>query len=291
MWKKLEEGQVCVCQKNFAQNLNPQQGAYNQNRMNPVQINIDSEKFNNIKNESKKFANNIFGIFLEILKKPVEAGKRFILSENVIASVALIILQGIFSGLIGIICVGKINNIMQLLAGISNQAGFELVKFSSLRVFIVTLIGSAIISFVIALIIWGIVLLFKGKATFPNMLCTVGVRCVGMMPITLVVALMLFISVKFAIIIFISGALVGIIFMGCALMSGTLVRTNHMPYILFITIILSIVVHSFAVSKLAPMYFSDTIRTAYKQGVDNIKDSLSDYDFDNIVESIMESYY
>ncbi len=180
---------------------------------------------------------------------------------------------------------------MQLLAGISSQAGFELVKFSLLRVFIVTLIGSAIISFALALITWGIVLLFKGRATFPDMLCTIGVRCVGMIPITLAAVLMLFISVKLAIIIFILGALVGIIFMGCALMSRTLAGTNHIPYILFITIILSIVVHSFAVSKLAPMYFSDTIRIAYKRGVENIKDALSDYDFDDIIESIMESYY
>lgn len=64
-----------------------------------------------------------------------------------------------------------------------------------------------------------------------------------MIPITLAAVLMLFISVKLAIIIFILGALVGIIFMGCALMSGTLAGTNHIPYILFITIILSIVVH------------------------------------------------
>lgn len=289
--RELEEGQVCVCQRNFAQDLNTQQGDYNQNRMSPVQINIDSEKFNNIKNESKKFANNIFGIFLGILKKPVEAGKSFILSGNVIASVALIILQGIFSGLIGIICIGKINNIMQLLAGISNQAGFELVKFSLLRVFIVTLIGSVIISLALALITWGIVLLFKVKAAFPNILCAVGVRCIGMIPVTLAAVLMLFISVKLAIIIFISGALVGIIFMGCALMPGTLAGTNRMPYILFITIILSIVVHLFAVSKLAPMYFSDTVRIAYKKGIAHIKESLSDYDFDDIIESIMESYY
>lgn len=281
--KELEDGQVCGCQKNFADN---------------VQLNIDNEKAQKLKENSKNFANNILQVFLQILKKPARAGKEFIQSGNVMFSMAFIILQGIISGIIVMVYAGKVNSLLDMSLSIFSKNLkikeatniLSQIKFQTSKVFMLALTASIIISIVITLIIWLMAALFKGSTSFSHMLCVSGIKSAGTIPFMLLALLLSFISVKWGIIFYITSAVAGYIFIGCVLASGAVSDANRMPYILFVTVIVSFLAYFITVTKMGPVYFSDTVRVAYNSMANELKSNMSKYSYDEIVSEALYGF-
>lgn len=281
--KELEDGQVCGCQKNFADN---------------VQLNIDNEKAQKLKENSKNFANNILQVFLQILKKPARAGKEFIQSGNVMFSMAFIILQGIISGIIVMVYAGKVNSLLDMSLSIFSKNLkikeatniLSQIKFQTSKVFMLALTASIIISIVITLIIWLMAALFKGSTSFSHMLCVSGIKSAGTIPFMLLALLLSFISVKWGIIFYITSAVAGYIFIGCVLASGAVSDDNRMPYILFVTVIVSFLAYFITVTKMGPVYFSDTVRVAYNSMANELKSNMSKYSYDEIVSEALYGF-
>ena len=281
--KELEDGEVCGCQKNFTDN---------------VQFNLNNGQAQKIKENSKNFANNIIQIFLQILKKPAEAGREFIQSGNVVFSMAFIILQGILSGIIIMMYAGKINSLLDMSLSIFSKnlkikeatTILSQIKFQTSKVFMLALVASVIISFVITLVVWAMAALFKGSTNFSHVICIAGIKSAGTIPFMLLALLLSFISVKWGIIFYIISAVAGYIFTGCALASGAVAAADRMPYILSVTVIVSVFAYFVTTTKMGPVYFSDTVRVAYNSMANELKSNMSKYSYDEIVSEAIYGF-
>ena len=118
--KELIPGQVCECQKNIMQNMqvepSPEKVSEGEEKQeqsengsqNPEQKNAQ-QSFADAKEQSAAFATNIFKLLLDILKNPVSAGRKAVEEGNATVGIAFIVLQGIFTGLFGIMIANKVN--------------------------------------------------------------------------------------------------------------------------------------------------------------------------------------
>ena len=320
--RELTPGQVCVCQRNYAENGRTgqsvgtqsamgnagrqntdnmiQQGvgrATSQSAENMAQQNMrravsqDAENITqqnvkrtisqnagavqpgvqsavNIKEQSASLVSNVIEVFLAVLKAPVSAGRKVVIEGRVAIGVSLIILQAFFTGLFGVIMISKINELIAGAAGSASDslleyASVSLVKLSYVRGFLISVLGSAALSFLVALIAMLLMMLFRGKTTYTSMLLATGIRCVGMIPVTVLAILVSILHVGWGIVIFMVSAIIGYIFMGRVLTAGSVFVENKVPYVLFLLVILTVVVQYFMISKIWPLYMPDVLRASY----------------------------
>ncbi len=231
-----------------------------------VQPNVQSAS--NIKEQSTFLISNVIEAFFAILKAPVSVGRKVVIEGKIAIGVSLIILQAIFTGLFGVIMISKINELIAGAAGSGSSslleyASVSLVKLSYLRGFLISVLASAAFSFLVALIAMLLLMLFRGKTTYTNMLLASGIRCAGMIPVTVLAILVSILHVGWGIAIFMVSAVIGYIFMGRVLTAGSSFVENKVPYVLFLLVILTIVVQYFMISKIWPLYLPDVLRASY----------------------------
>lgn len=314
--KELIPGQVCECQKNIMQNMQVEpspekvsEGAGEQEKkengsQNPEQKNAQ-QSFADAKEQSVVFATNIFKLLLDILKNPVSAGRKVVEAGNAAVGIVFIVLQGIFTGLFGMVMVNKINGIIDnvgyKVSGVKDALenilsddykdatkAVELLKLSPSKGFIISIVGSIALSFIIALIAMLLIMAFRGKANYTSMLIVAGMRCVGMMPVTLLAVIVSFFSVWWSIVIYLISGIMGIIFLGKTITGGTDLNENRLPYVMFILVVIILIIQGFMVSKIGPLYLPDMIRGGFAPAIVELKEQLGGKSFNEIFEDILE---
>lgn len=201
--KPLEEGQVCGCPESVAaaqpvqpqNHVNPQPDqstysqAYQQNQGASQMSEEASQAVAAMSQAASKTGNVLteaFGYLLLILKEPVAAGNRFIVSANIKVACILILFQGIMSGLLSLIIAGKINSLIAKVGAVAS-AGLTAVigggsgitindVISPGKAFFLTLLMSIVFSLIYALLTWAVAAISKGKTTYQQMIAAAGVR-------------------------------------------------------------------------------------------------------------------
>ena len=74
------------------------------------------------------------------------------------------------------------------------------------------------------------------------------------------------------------------------LASGAVSDANRMPYILFVTVIVSFLAYFITVTKMGPVYFSDTVRVAYNSMANELKSNMSKYSNEKIVSEALYGF-
>lgn len=132
--------------------------------------------------------------------------------------------------------------------------------------------------------------LFKGSTHFPHILCIAGIKSAGTVPFLVLALLLSLISVKWGIIFYITSAVAGYIFTGCALASGAVSDADRMPYILSITVIVSVLAYFIIVTRMGPVYFPDTVRVAYNSMTNELKSNMSEYSYNEIISEALYGF-
>lgn len=306
--RELIQGQVCVCQRNYSENsrIGQTENAAEAEQRSTARIisqntrtikqSINSVTQENVhssvgvKEQSAALISNVFEVLLAILKAPVTAGRKIVKEGKIAIGISLIILQAVFTGLFAVIIISKINELVAGAAGSRSKslleyASVSVVKLSYLRGFLVSIFGSAALSFIVALIAMLLLMLFRGKTTYTSMLIATGVRCAGMMPVTILAIVVSLLNVSWGIVIFMVSTVMGYIFMGRVLTAGSVFLENRVPYVVFFLVILTVVVQCFMIAKIWPLYLPDVLRASYYDFLRQMKSGSSD-GFTDLLEDI-----
>lgn len=270
----IQQGMVRTVSKNMGNTVNQDIGRTLQQNAETSQQNIQGSS--SVKEQSVSLINNVIEVFLAVLKAPISFGRKVVIEGRIAIGVSLIILQAVFTGLFSVIMISKINELIAGAAGSESSslleyASVSLVKLSYLRGFLISVLGSAALSFLIALIAMLLLMLFQGKTTYTSMLLATGIRCIGMMPVTMLAILISILNVGWGIVVFILSAMIGYIFMGRVMTAGSTFVENKVPYVIFLLVILTTVVQYFMIIKIWPLYLPDVLRASYYEFLREMK--------------------
>lgn len=214
-------------------------------------------------------AKNAWGSIIGILKKPATEGAAFVARADLTLSICLIVLQAVCSALFGAFFVGKVN-------GLIRWAGE--IKFSGIKAFFLTLLFSVIFSAILMLFFWLAGLITKMKTNWKQMLALVAVRSVVLVPLILVSAIFMLISIITGMTvgfpIFYGANLLGMLALVSAIRGVEGCSDNKAVYVVFVVSVIFMMVSIWLGLKEAPAYLPSSIR----EGMDGLRmlDSLMD---------------
>lgn len=254
--RELIPGQICECQQGkIEENVTEQYVAAQQ----MYNVNV----------------NGYFKIFSEVLFKPKSFGEKFVKEANVIKAFVFIFLQAILSGIFVAMKFGKINSIMESvvlnLKDSDDLIKLEMYKFPIFRDLIITIIASVALSCIIALVLWAMISIFRGRTTFANVINASAVSCIGKIPIILLAIIVSFLSVPISIDIYIMSAIIGICYYCMVITAGTGVNEDKNAIIAFIIALVSIICIYIYIRYFGEYYFASATHIAYSQIINDLK--------------------
>lgn len=228
-----------------------------------------------VRGMSGTYLRRYFIIFFGLLKRPVENGKKFVASGETKLCITFFVVQAVLSAIFVSILLKSINSLSSVIGLARNILPFsgdnsEVYLFSYEKGFLITIIGSMVVSFAVVGILYVIALVFGGKMTFERVIRVVAVRSVGvdiLLALSIVVA---YLNMSYGIVAFCFSWLMGLVFMIPVIGTGTAVNTNRVPYIAIITVILLFVVFYLWIKVSLPWYFP----SALKENVEQILEQL-----------------
>lgn len=283
--KQLEEGQVCGCPESAvaAQPVQPQnyvnpqlnQGTYSQAyQQNPNQgagqmSGEASQAVAAVSQAASKTGNVLteaLGYLILILKEPVKAGNRFIVSANIKVACLLILFQGVLSSLFSLIVAGKINSLISkvgatanAITGLTGSGGIAINDvISSGKAFFLTLLMSIIFSLIYALLTWAVVAISKGKTTYQQMISAAGVRSAVTMAVTGASIVLFVINTFVGIgVFFIVGLFFSVVVLAESLNAVEGINQNSKVYFVPIAITVFCILTAYLTIRIAPQAISD----------------------------------
>ena len=275
--KKLEEGEVCDCRKkteitgNQAAEANlsqEQQAAVQDGTPSGVQPDIQyqgqpSQQYQiqtkQAVEKSSAYLRQLSNSLLGIIKKPAEEGKKFVASGDKKLAIGFLVIQALLSGIFVMLLCNKVNNVARAAGSIVRDIESKYL-FSLPKVLMITLIGSLILSFAMAVLLLAGVKLLKGNTTFWHMACVAAVRSIGKSIFILLAVVMSFLNVAWGIGSFVLSALIGWLFMIPVIQSGATLNENKQVYMVGAVIILSFVAFYVLATVGFPMYIPDSLK-------------------------------
>ncbi len=283
--RPLRDGEVCNCQQlyqyNNQQNINQQQGyqteqyvQYQQQQQQyGYQQNYDYNQQNNYQNTTE--STSIIESIIKLLKSPVKYGKVYVVNANIITSLILIILQAIFTGLVALTVCFKVKSYISQalsLAGLSGLSSYRttldtssLIKIPYLSSFLLTVLISVILTFILSGLIFAGCKIIKNEVNFVQIIALVSIRSLFLVIMSLIACVLTFINVYLGLFIFFAGNAVSFIFMTKAFPIIDDRVSDRIVYMLAIVYILSLVIMAIAISRCWQIYLPDTIKAGIKQ--------------------------
>ncbi len=296
--KKLEEGEICNCQSaqdnqavqgdqevHSAQNSSmgeaPQpaggqmtgQAQEGVNQAQQINLQQYQDSFNQAKRVSGAYLKRLLGVFIGVLRNPVQSGKEFVATGDAKLGVGFWAVQAIVSGIFALIICSKVNSIGKVatsaLSRMKDEEAQNILSYP--KAFLLTIIGSLIISLAIAILLYLGAKLFQGKTTFGHVICIVSVRSVEVSVLLALSIVVLCLNVVWGFVIFILSWLVGLVFMIPVIEAGVEFNTDRLPYMVAIVAILSLVV-IFAWMKFSlPLYVPSELKEQVEEMMEQIK--------------------
>lgn len=232
--KQIEEGGTCNCPEALAKKTTDiptgMNGMYSNNNV----------QFEQIKQKSSVLIKDVFESWVSILKAPVTAGKQMVQAKKFQAGMGLLVVQAVLTGIFGILLCSGLNDILAI--G-SYFHSFD-VSINLFLAFLLTVIGSLLMSAARVGLLLGGTKILKGTADWQDIICICGVRAVGVSLIQLVSIVAYFLNPFYGIVFFAFASVVGFTFsLPCTLESIGVSVDKSIYLIIVITIILFIVLY------------------------------------------------
>ncbi len=287
--RRLEEGEVCNCKQQAVPQAAPQpevqqetaapqqapQPEVQQETAAPQQApqpEVQQQVAPKEPNPMVLWLKGLFWEFLNLILKPVTEGKKVIVEANVLHAVTYIGLQGILSGIFGMLvgakCFSAVKGLVDLVGGYTYAYGVgdTVLKMLSMpygRIFFVTFLVSVIMSCVLAGFFMLGNMILKRKVSYLQMLSAVAIRSALLIPGIVVAMILVPISMMVGSFWFVMIGIWGIIVMVVA-MTSSLQEEQKNLFVLIASgaIVLFVIIMALLVSKLWTCYLPDLVRTA-----------------------------
>lgn len=227
------------------------------------------EKFNQAKEVSGAYLQQLWGALLGMLKRPAEEGKRFAALGDKKLAIGFFAIQAILSGIFSMVIFGKVNAVEKAAASFMGKVDSKYL-FSLPKAFLLTIIGSMLLSFAVAGLLYAGVKILKGSTTFWKMACVAAAGSAGISILLLVSIIITFLNVTWGISIFALSSLVGLIFMIPVLQSGAALSENAQVYMISAVAILSIVAYFILFKVGMPLYVPSGLKDSYKDIMESL---------------------
>lgn len=261
--RQLMDGEICNCDQQAGMQYGTDYSAYNQY---PYEQQGQVQMQDVVKQNAKGFFNKI----LELLKSPVEQGKNFVFSGDIVTAVIMIVIQGIASGLFAIVMCTKAQGIFDKITGMmygsSSAADImqmkAMLKMPVFKAFLITLIISVILTFILA----GIIMIFNNishsQLIFKNVISLVSLRSIVASIIVLVGCIAAFINMYAGIAVFTVGNIAGFMLIAVVWSHICQNTTDKQIYMMIITYIIFMIIYMLAVRLCWKMYLPDVLKIA-----------------------------
>lgn len=265
--RQLMDGEICNCDQQAGMQYGTDYSAYNQypyEQQGQVQGQVQMQDV--VKQNAKGFFNKI----LELLKSPVEQGKNFVFSGDIVTAVIMIVIQGIASGLFAIVMCTKAQGIFDKITGMmygsSSAADImqmkAMLKMPVFKAFLITLIISVILTFILA----GIIMIFNNishsQLIFKNVISLVSLRSIVASIIVLFGCIAAFINIYAGIAVFTVGNIAGFMLIAVVWSHICQNTTDKQIYMMIITYIIFMIIYMLAVRLCWKMYLPDVLKIA-----------------------------
>lgn len=289
--RQLMDGEICNCDQQAGMQYGADYSAYNQypyEQQGQVQGQVQMQDV--VKQNAKGFFNKI----LELLKSPVEQGKNFVFSGDIVTAVIMIVMQGIASGLFAIVMCTKAQGIFDKITGMmygsSSAADImqmkAMLKMPVFKAFLITLIISVILTFILA----GIIMIFNNishsQLIFKNVISLVSLRSIVASIIVLFGCIAAFINIYAGIAVFTVGNIAGFMLIAVVWSHICQNTTDKQIYMMIITYIIFMIIYMLAVRLCWKMYLPDVLKIALDKMQSGLK-SLGNPS--KIIEEIIDS--
>lgn len=219
--------------------------------------------------KASAFAQNFFGRVINLVKKPVTAGKELIMEADVKVALLLIVFQGIFSGLFAMLIAGKCSQLMKTASGLVDSFSYGLgnavtgaLPMPYFRIFIVAMLSSVMLACALAVMLLLGHMLMKIPASFQQMLSAAGIRSAVLVPAIILSIIVFELFPGYGIALFVLINIWGFAAMIVAMSS--LIgqeKLNIFVLVMSIIILLFSVLAVFVFSKTWTLYLPDLLRT------------------------------
>ena len=289
--RQLMDGEICNCDQQADMQYGADYSNYNQypyEQQEPVQGQVQMQDV--VKQNAKGFFNKI----LELIKSPVEQGKNFVFSDDIVTAVIMIVIQGIASGLFAIVMCTKAQGIFDKITGMmygsSSAADImqmkAMLKMPVFKAFLITLIISVILTFILV----GIIMIFNNishsQLIFKNVISLVSLRSIVASIIVLVGCIVAFINIYAGIAVFTVGNIAGFMLIAVVWSHICQNTTDKQIYMMIITYIIFMIIYMLAVRLCWKMYLPDVLKIALDKMQSGLK-SLGNPS--KIIEEIIDS--
>lgn len=285
--RQLMDGEICNCDQQAGMQYGADYSAYNQY---PYEQQGQVQMQDVVKQNAKGFFNKI----LELLKSPVEQGKNFVFSGDIVTAVIMIVIQGIASGLFAILMCTKAQGIFDKITGMmygsSSAADImqmkAMLKMPVFKAFLITLIISVILTFILA----GIIMIFNNishsQLIFKNVISLVSLRSIVASIIVLFGCIVAFINIYAGIAVFTVGNIAGFMLIAVVWSHICQNTTDKQIYMMIITYIIFMIIYMLAVRLCWKMYLPDVLKIALDKMQSGLK-SLGNPS--KVIEEIIDS--
>lgn len=289
--RQLMDGEICNCDQQAGMQYGADYSAYNQypyEQQGQVQGQVQMQDV--VKQNAKGFFNKI----LELLKSPVEQGKNFVFSGDIVTAVIMIVIQGIASGLFAIVMCTKAQGIFDKITGMmygsSSAADImqmkAMLKMPVFKAFLITLIISVILTFILA----GIIMIFNNishsQLIFKNVISLVSLRSIVASIIVLFGCIVAFINIYAGIAVFTVGNIAGFMLIAVVWSHICQNTTDKQIYMMIITYIIFMIIYMLAVRLCWKMYLPDVLKIVLDKMQSGLK-SLGNPS--KVIEEIIDS--
>lgn len=278
--KQLEEGQQCNCLEASGQAENPvTENRIVNERRNISQMNLQHQQgmnmsysqnnveFEQVKEKSGAFFQELYEVWVSIVKSPVAAGNRFVQSNYYQTGIGLIVIQAILTGIFGVFICSTINKLMKIGSYMSSDSA---ISINLVLAFILTAIGSILLSAARTGLLFGSIKISKRIADWKRAICVCGVRAVGVNLIQVVSIVVYLMNPFWGISFFAFSWAAGLIFMIPSILGCMRESEDKGIYIITGVTILCLIILGMLYKIGVPIY----VPSELKDGVEGVSDVL-----------------
>lgn len=221
-------------------------------------------QFEQIKQKSSVLIKDVFETWVSILKAPVTAGKQMVQAKKFQAGIGLLVVQAVLTGIFGILLCSGLNDIL----AIGSYFRSSDISINLFLAFLLTVIGSLLMSAARVGLLLGGIKIFKGTADWQDLICICGVRAVGVSLIQLVSIVVYFLNPFYGIEFFAFASVVGVIFSVPCILESIGVSVDKSIYLITVITILLIIILYVLYQIGLPMY----VPKEEKDSFENVSD-------------------
>ena len=212
------------------------------------------------------FFQRLFSNILLLLKEPATMGKEFVKSADIMMALSFIVIQGLLSGLFGLVVESKVSSyISSMLGWASELFGTSSMEMPYAKAFFGTVAISVILTVILAALLWAVNMIFKNQVSFQEMLCEAAMRSICIIPVAIIAVILLLLNPVIGIVVFFSANIWGIVVISQINPVRDESRNNFIPLALYLAFFVFMLISCYLMYKCVGMYIPEELGTSISE--------------------------